>query len=207
MTAAAPPSRRPSAAARPSTSPEAITGTGSSAARANVTRVVGAAAVKLRRRPRVDAHGGCAGGDEPGRQSAPELVAVAQPERILTVTGTPRPGAAPPPRHHGGDDGGGAVRLREQRRAGAGLDDLAHGAGHVEVHEVGAGGHGAPGGVGEHVGVGAEELEAERVLVLAAGEVVERAPVVVVHAVGRDHLGEDEAGAPAAHAAPEAPAS
>ena len=38
---------------------------------------------------------------------------------------------------------------------------------------------------------------------IAAGQVVKRAAILVVHTVGRDHLGEHEAGAPAAHAAPE----
>ncbi len=167
-------------------------------------RVVGVAFVELRRRARVDADGGRAGGDEPGRREAPELVAVPQPRADLHGDGDAAPlRGVVHGLHHGGDDAGGALGLGEQRRPGAGLDDLAHGAGHVEVDEVGAGGHRPPRRVGQHVGVGAEQLEPERVLVLPVGEVVERAPVVVVHAVGGDHLRVDEPGPPAAHAAPE----
>ena len=81
-------------------------------------RVVGVAAVELRRRARVDADGGRAGGDEPGRREAPELVAVPQPRADLhgDRDAAPRRGVL----HgldHGGDDAGGAVRLGEQRRA------------------------------------------------------------------------------------------
>ena len=127
--------------------------------------VVGAAAVELGRRARVDADGGCAGGDEAGRQPAPRLVALAQPGADLDRDRHAR--------RHGGDHGAhdGLRRLRraEQRRAGAGLDDLAHRAGHVEVDQVGAGGHADLGGARQRGRVGAEELEADRVLVLAAG--------------------------------------
>ena len=95
------------------------------------------------RRARVDADGGGAGGDEAGRRAAPRLVAVAQPGADLDRDRHAAPGD--------GVDHGRTTRTmpaarsgsREQRRAGAGLDDLAHRAGHVEVHEVGAGRHAA----------------------------------------------------------------
>ena len=167
-------------------------------------RVVGKPAVQLRRRARVDADRRGPRLDQPRRERRPETVARAQAGPDLDGHGhRPARRSLAGRAHHGGDDGGGEVRLRQQRRPGARLDDLAHRARHVEVDHVGAGLHRAPGCVGQHVRVSAEQLEPERMLVLTVREVVERAPVVVVHSVGGDHLGEDESGAPAAHAAPE----
>ena len=58
-----------------------------------------------------------------------------------------------------------AVGILEQRRAGAGLADLRHRAAHVDVDQVGAGGGDPLGGRGHHLGIGAEQLHRDRVLV------------------------------------------
>ena len=143
---ASPPRRRRRAARapppRPSTSPEAMTGTGSSAASANVTAWsawprYSCAAV------RGWMHTAAApASTSRGAARRPSLVAVAQPRADLDGDrdAAPRRGVL-----HGrddrGHDAGGAVGLREQRRAGARLDHLAHRARHVEVDQVGAGLH------------------------------------------------------------------
>ncbi len=54
---------------------------------------------------------------------------------------------------------------REQRRAGAGLEHLRHRAAHVEVDQVGPGRRGDRRRLAHHLGVGAEELQRDRVLV------------------------------------------
>ena len=93
-------------------------------------------------------------------------------------------------------------RIAEERRAGARLDDLAHRAGHVEVHKVGAGGDAPRGRVRQHVRRPRRTAGSRWGARRAARQVVERAPVAVVHAAGRDHLREHQTGAPAANAAP-----
>ena len=89
-----------------------------------------------------------------------------------------------------------ARRLLEQRRAGAGLAHLRHRAPHVDVDQVRARGGHALGGRGHHVGIVAEQLHGDRVLLgvdaeqLAAGTLI-----LVVHRVARDHLRHHQAGA------------
>jgi hypothetical protein len=162
-------------------------------------RVVGAAAIQLGGRARVEEDGGRAGGDEAGRQPAPRLVALPQTGAQLDRDGDLRADGV----DHGADDALRARRVAEQGGAGARLHHLAHRAGHVEVDQVGAGAGAELGGAREVVVVGAEELEADRVLVRVGREVLEGAGAAVAEPVGRDHLGEDEAGAPPAHAVPE----
>ena len=89
-------------------------------------------------------------------------------------------------------------RVVEQRGAGAGLGHLADGAAEVDVHDVGAGRLDDPCGLGHRGGVGAEDLDRERVLVGGDAQVAERAFVLVLDPRDRDHLRADEPGAVAA---------
>ena len=87
----------------------------------------------------------------------------------------------------------------EQRGAGAGLADLAHRAAHVDVDQVGAGLGDDRGRRAHHLGVLAEELDRDRVLVgVDPQQLAQGALVAVVQAEARDHLGDREAGAVAA---------
>src|SRR6185437_11179159 len=75
-----------------------------------------------------------------------------------------------------------------------GLAHLGHGAAHVEVDEVGAGGGDALGGGLHDVGVRAEQLHRDRVLVgVDAQQLGAGALVAVVHGVAGDHLGDHQA--------------
>ena len=118
------------------------------------------------------------------------------PGRSLTVTGRPLPS-----RRRAGDRDR-LVGVVEQRRARAGLADLAHRAAHVQVDQVGARvGHDLR-GLAHHVGVVAEELHRDRVLVrVDAQELAHGALVAVLEAEARHHLGHHQArrrgGAPA----------
>src|SRR5450759_853723 len=93
-----------------------------------------AASIELARHPRVDADGGGAGGGEAGGGAASRLVAFAQPGTDLDRHGDATLDGV----DHLRDDRRGASGRSGPRRAGAGLDDLADGARHVEVHDVGA---------------------------------------------------------------------
>jgi hypothetical protein len=80
----------------------------------------------------------------------------------------------------GGSDRHGAVGVVEQRRAGAGPADLAHRAAHVQVDQVGARGRRDGGRLAHHVGVVAEQLHRNRVLVrMDPQELAMRAGVAV----------------------------
>ena len=81
------------------------------------------------------------------------------PERNLTVTGRPLPRAAARATRDR------ALGLGQQRRPGAGLAHLRNRAAHVDVDQIRARGGDPLGGRGHHVGVGAEQLHRDRVLV------------------------------------------
>ena len=125
----------------------------------------------------------------------------------------PRAVLEPAPHLHGhgnvdragdrGDDPRGPVGVVEQRRAGAGLRHLADGAAEVDVDDVGAGGRDHPRRLRHHRGVGAEDLDRQRVLVGADAQVAERPLVAVLDPRAGDHLRADEPGAEAASLAPE----
>ena len=96
----------------------------------------------------------------------------------------------------GARDRDGAVRVVEQRGAGARLADLADGTAHVQVDQVGPRRGHDLGRVLHHVRVVAEELHRHRVLVgVDAEELRPRALVAVVEAEARHHLGHRERGA------------
>ena len=112
------------------------------------------------------------------------------PERSLTVTGRPLPSLRRLGDRHG------LVGVVEQGRAGAGLADLPDGAAHVEVDHVGAG-LGRYGRRDPHdLGVVAEQLDRDRVLVgVDAQELAVGALVAVLEPEARHHLRDREAGA------------
>ena len=88
------------------------------------------------------------------------------------------------------------VGIVEQRRAGAGLAHLRHRAAHVEVDQVGARRGDLLGRRGHHVGVVAEQLHRDRVLVGVDPQQLAAGPLVaVVHREARDHLRHDQPGA------------
>ena len=95
------------------------------------------------------------------------------------------------------------IRIVEQRRAGAGLRHLPHGAAEVEVDEVGACCFDHPRRLGHRAGFRAEQLDRERMLVGGDTEVSERSLVAVLDPGAADHLGADEACAEAASLPPE----
>ena len=101
------------------------------------------------------------------------------------------------------DDRACAGGLVEERRAGARLGHLAHGAAEVDVDEIGAGGLHHPCRLGHRARLGAEDLDRERVLVAGDAEVTECALVPVLDPGAADHLGADESGAEAATLAAE----
>ena len=90
------------------------------------------------------------------------------------------------------------VGVVEERRAGAGLRDLPHGAAEVDVDDVGARGRDHARRLGHHRRIGAEDLDRERVLVRADAQVAERPLVPVLDPCAGDHLRADEPGAEAA---------
>ncbi len=159
--------------------------------------VVGLARVHLAGRARVEREALRAGVDEP----RPEVEA--GPRAVLEA-------AAHLHRHghghgfrHGGDDPARAIGLVEQRRAGAGLRDLADGAAEVDVDDVRACGDDRRRGLGHVRRLGAEDLDGERPLVLRDSQVAERALVAVVNAGAAHHLRADETGAVAPALPPE----
>src|SRR4029450_8618443 len=152
-------------------------------------RMVGLACVHLLRRARVERQRSGAGVDETRRQVEARPCAVFEP-------------SAPPHRHGtrdgvgaGGDDRRGALGVLEQRRAGARLRDLLHGAPEVDVDEIGACGFHHARGLGHGGRVRPEDLDGQRVLVRGDAEVAERPLVAVLEPGAADHLGADETGA------------
>ena len=118
------------------------------------------------------------------------------PRRSFTVTGTlDRAGDRL-------DDAARAIGILEEVRAGARLRDLLHRAAEVDVDDVGSDGLDHARGVRHRSGVGAEELDRERVLVGGDAEVAERLLVAVLDPGAAHHLGAHEAGAVAASLAP-----
>ena len=87
------------------------------------------------------------------------------------------------------------VDIVEQRRTRAGLRHLLDRAAEVDVDDVGARRGDHPGRLGHRDGVGAEDLDRERMLVGGDAQVVHRALVAVLDPGHRDHLGADEPGA------------
>jgi hypothetical protein len=101
------------------------------------------------------------------------------------------------------DDRARARRLLEAVRARARLRHLADGTAEVDVDDVRARVLDHPGGLGHHAGLGAEDLDRERMLVGGDAQVAERALVLVREPGAADHLGADEPGAEAAPLAAE----
>ena len=95
-------------------------------------------------------------------------------------------------------DATGELGVLEQAGAGARLRHLAHRAAEVHVHDVGARGLDHPGRLGHRSGVGAEDLDCQRMLVAADPQVAEGALVPVLDPGAGDHLRADEPGAEAA---------
>ena len=91
-----------------------------------------------------------------------------------------------------GDDLLRPARVVEQRRAGARLRHLAHGAAEVDVDDVRAGLDDHLRGLGHQRRLGAEDLNGERMLVSRDPQVAERPLVAVVKAGAADHLRTDE---------------
>ena len=110
------------------------------------------------------------------------------PRRIFTVTGTETASATVD------DDPAGVLGVVEERRARAGLRHLADGAAEVDVHDVRARGLDQARRIGHRVGLGAEDLHGQRMLVRADPQVAERALVAVLEAGAADHLGAHEPG-------------
>ena len=151
--------------------------------------VVGLARVHLAGRARVEREALRAGVDEP----RPEVET--GPRAVLEAPAHLHRHGHGDGFRHGGDDPAGAVGLVEQRRAGAGLRDLADGAAEVDVDDVRAGGDDGRRGLGHVCRLGAEDLDGERPLVFRDTQVAERALVAVVDAGAAHHLGADETGA------------
>ena len=101
------------------------------------------------------------------------------------------------------DDRARAAGLLEAVRARAGLRHLADGAAEVDVDDVRARVLDHAGGLGHHAGLGAEDLNRERMLVGGDPQVAERALVLVREPGAADHLRADEPGAEAAALAAE----
>ena len=96
------------------------------------------------------------------------------------------------------DDRARARRLLEAVRARAGLRHLADGAAEVDVDDVRARILDHARGLGHHAGLGAEDLNRQRMLVGGDPQVAERALVLVREPGAADHLRADEPGAEAA---------
>ena len=111
-------------------------------------RFAGAARSPRRRPPRPAARRGRTPDRSPG----------SSPERSFTVTGRPEPSGSRP------GEGEGEVGPSQQLRAGARLADLADGAAHVDVDQVGAGLGCDRRRRAHHLGVVAEQLDRDRVL-------------------------------------------
>ena len=82
--------------------------------------------------------------------------------------------------------------VRQHRRARARLGDLADGAAHVDVDDVGTGVGAHARSIGHQLRVGAEDLDGERLLIRGDAQVTLRARVAVTEATGRNHLRADE---------------
>ena len=142
------------------TSPEAITGTSTSDTSSAVSEWSAVPVYICLRRARVQRQRRRARLDEPrpdrrGTRASRSRV----PRRIFTDTGS---GVA---RRDRLDDPRGVVGVVEQRRAGAGLRHLPDRAAEVDVDDVGAGGLDHPRRLGHRAGLGAEDLDRERMLV------------------------------------------
>jgi len=158
--------------------------------------VVGFARVHLLRRPRMERQGGRSGLDEP----RPELEA-----RARAVFD-----AAPHLDGHGNLDGrgdrlhdsAGELRILHQVGARAGLRHLAHRAAEVHVDDVCAGRLDHPRRIRHRMGIRAEDLDRERVLVGRDAQVAEGPLVAVLDPGCGDHLRADQTGAETASLAP-----
>ena len=100
-----------------------------------------------------------------------------------------KPGRRP----HGANDGGYLEWFLEERATGAGADDLAHRAPHVDIDQF-AVPLDQPGRFGEHVGVVAEKLHADWPIRGDAFQQVETLAPLPGQAVHADHFGEGERG-------------
>ncbi len=94
------------------------------------------------------------------------------------------------------DDAAGELRVLEQRRPGARLRHLAHRAAEVDVDDVGAGRLDHPRRLAHRAGIGAEDLDRERMLVGGDPEVAERPLVAVLDAGAADTISEQTRPAP-----------
>jgi len=90
--------------------------------------------------------------------------------------------------HNGLRDGHCAVRVAHEGRPAPGLEDLRHGAAHVDVDDVRARAFQVGDGIGHGLGLGAEDLEGYRVLARVAGKQGEALGVVAGKALDRHHL-------------------
>ena len=147
---------------------------------------VGQPGVGLFRRPAVNRH----------RRGARVLHAARQ---VRSVAGRVVPARAhlhrdgnPNGAGHGGDDARRVLRLAHQAAARVVLGDLADGAPHVHVHDVGAHAFDHLRGRGHLLGIAAEDLDRNRALLLGVLGVLERAVDAAHEALGRHHLGDNE---------------
>ena len=190
ITAAAPVcSSTASAFSREVTSPDAITGTSTSSTSSAVSEW-SASPVYIccaERGWSVSAAAPASTSRGPSSRQAREPFST--PRRIFTVTGT---STAAGDRL---DDPAGERRILHQVRAGAGLRHLPHRAAEVHVDDVRAGGLDHPRRVGHRAGIGAEDLDRERMLVGRDAQVAEGALVAVLDPGRGDHLRADEPGA------------
>ena len=121
----------------------------------------------------------------------------ARPRRIFTETGSEIASATASTIAHA------RAGSSRQCRARAGLRHLADGAAEVDVDDVRAGVLDHARRLGHHAGLGAEDLNRERMLVGRDPQVAERALVPVREPGAADHLRADEPGAEAAALAAE----
>ena len=156
-------------------------------------RVVGASAVLDRRRPRVEGDRGDARVGEANRQLEAGAISGLEPGADLDRDG---PAGA---LDRGARDGDREVGIVDQRRPRPGPRDLAHGAAHVDVDQVGPSVRRDAGAGAHHVWVVPEELDRHRMLLgMNDQELLERAAVAVMKREARDHLRDREPGAVAA---------
>jgi transcription elongation factor GreA len=171
-------------------SPEATIGTSTSETSSAVS-AVGCARVHLLGRARVQRERGCACGDELRPQLETRPRAVAQSSAHLHRDGHVDR------RRNRLDDPARAQRVLEQRRARARLRHLPDRAAEVDVDQVGARRDDHAGRFTHGRGIGAEQLDGERMLVGGDAEVAERALVAVLDARAADHLRAHETGSEA----------
>ena len=136
--------------------------------------------------------------------------ALGQSRDLHRVQGTVVPAAADLDREAAGhglaqraEDDGGRQRIAHERGALALGHDLRDRAAHVEIDGVGAGRFQPAGGLGQHVGIGAEELHGQRPLL---GQVTRQRGRLVVaehERAGVDLLAGERAGAALATHEPE----